>query len=89
MKELSLKLENADGLHARPAAVFAKAASQYQSKIEITAKGMTKNAKSIMGLLSLSLEKGDDIKIVASGADEEAAGVALKALIENQFAEHE
>lgn len=87
MTELTLTLENADGLHARPAAILAKAASQFQAKIDLKAKGQTKNAKSIMGILSLGLEKGDRIQIVADGADEAGAAEALRALFQSQFAE--
>lgn len=88
MTEITVLLENAEGLHARPAAILAKAAGQYQSKIEIKAKGQTKNAKSIMGILSLSLEKGDEIQIVADGADEAQAADSIKALFSSQFADH-
>lgn len=88
MTEIQFKLTNDDGLHARPAGLLVKAASQFQSKIEIRAKGQSKNAKSIMSLLSLSLEKGDDVTIAADGADEAAAAAALKSLFESGFAEH-
>lgn len=87
MTEVTLTLENADGLHARPAAILAKAAGQFQAKIDIKAKGQTKNAKSIMGILSLSLEKGDQVQIVADGADESGATETLKGLFASQFAE--
>ncbi|MBX2987059.1 MAG: HPr family phosphocarrier protein [Bdellovibrionaceae bacterium] len=87
MTEFTVRLENAEGLHARPAAVMVKLASQFQSKIEIKAKGQVKNAKSLMSLLSLGLEKGDEIQIIAQGEDGAAAASALQKLIQNQFAE--
>ena len=89
MTEITLTLENADGLHARPAAILAKTAARYTSKIDLKAKGLTKNAKSIMGILSLSLEKGDQVSIVADGADEAGATDALRGLFAAQFAEVE
>lgn len=87
MTELLFKLENAEGLHARPAGMLAKTASQFQSKIEIHARGQAKNAKSIMSLLSLGLEKGDEVRLVADGADEQAALESLRGLVDRQFAE--
>lgn len=88
MTELNLTLENNEGLHARPAAVLAKIAGQFQSKIEIKAKGQVKNAKSIMGLLSLGLEKGDEISIQIEGADEDAAIARLDSLFRAGFIEN-
>jgi phosphocarrier protein len=88
MTEITVRLENADGLHARPAAILAKAAGQYQSKIELKAKGQTKNAKSIMSILSMGLEKGDEVQIIADGSDEALATDSLKALFLSQFADH-
>ena len=87
MKDVTLKLENADGLHARPAGMLAKAASGFQSKIELRSKGLSKNAKSIMSILSMSLEHGDEVQIVADGTDEGPAVEALRGLFQNKFAE--
>ena len=87
MKEISVRLENGDGLHARPAAIFVRCASQFQSKIELEGKGQKKNAKSIMGLMGLGLEKGDQITLRADGPDESPALEALQTLIKNNFEE--
>ena len=63
---------------ARPIAMMVQLASQYVSNIEIHRDTMTVNAKSIMGMMSLKLQKGEDVTIVADGQDEDAAvsGVA-------------
>ena len=87
MKEVSVRLENGDGMHARPAAIFVRRASQFQSKIELEGKGQKKNGKSIMGLMGLGLEKGDDIILRADGEDESQALDALQTLIKNNFEE--
>lgn len=87
MREVTLTLENAEGLHARPAAVLAKMAGQFTAKVEIKAKGQQKNAKSIMGLMALGLEKGDQILLVAEGADEQNAVEQISALIRGGFQE--
>lgn len=85
MTELKITLHNNEGLHARPAGILAKAAAQYQSKIELRAKGMTKNAKSIMSILALGLEKGDEVEILADGTDESTAVNSIKSLFESNF----
>ncbi len=85
MVEVQIQLKNGDGLHARPAGILAKAASQFQAKVEIAAKGQTKNAKSVMSLLTLGLEKGDVLALRADGPDADAALAHLQALIETQL----
>ncbi len=85
MIEVQLELKNGDGLHARPAGIIAKAASQFQAKVEVSAKGQSKNAKSVMSLLTLGLERGDAFALRADGPDEEAAVNHLKSVIESQL----
>jgi phosphocarrier protein len=79
--EITLTLQTEDGLHARPAGIFAKKAGEFKSNIEIHAKGQVKNAKSIMGIMSLGLEHGTEIKLVAIGEDESQALQALSTLV--------
>ena len=85
--EKIVTIKNASGLHARPAGMFVKKASEFTSTIELIAKGKTVNAKSIMGIMSLGLGQGAEIVIKADGADQEAAVEALAELIESGFGE--
>jgi phosphocarrier protein HPr len=80
MIEKKFVVLNEDGLHARPAGVLAKNASLFQSAVELRVNGVTKSAKSIMGIMSLGLEKGAEVTIVANGPDEGAAIESLMAL---------
>lgn len=84
--EKTVTILNEEGLHARPAGVFVKKASEFKSAVEIRVNGATKNAKSIMGLMSLGLAKGAEITIVARGEDEEQAVDALAQLVASKFA---
>jgi phosphocarrier protein len=84
-KKVSIK--NASGLHARPAGMFVKKASQFKSTVEVEANGKTVNAKSIMGIMSLGLSQGDEITIIANGEDQENAVNELSTLIESGFGE--
>lgn len=83
--EKTVTLLNEEGLHARPAGVLVKKASEFKSAIEIRANGAAKNAKSIMGLMSLGLEKGAQITIVATGEDEAQAVDAIAKLVADKF----
>ena len=71
-------IQLASGLEPRPVAVLVQVASQYNSKIYVEDGDRKVNAKSIMGMMSLKLQKGEDVTIVADGQDEDAAvsGVA-------------
>ncbi len=83
--EKNVILINEDGLHARPAGILAKAAGQFTSKIEISSNGITKNAKSIMSIMSMGLKTGDSILIKADGDDSNAALECLINLFNNKF----
>lgn len=83
--EILLKLKNKEGMHARPAGVFAKKAAEFQSNIQIVVNGQTKSAKSIMALMSLCLKHDQEFKLVADGPDADQSIAALSALVENEF----
>lgn len=85
--EKIVSIKNASGLHARPAGMFVKKAAEFKSTVEVIAKGKTVNAKSIMGIMSLGLAKGDELTISANGEDEERAVNTLVELIESGFGE--
>ncbi len=83
--ELTLKIKNNEGLHARPAGILAKKAAEFQSTIQISVGGQIKSAKSIMALMSLGLKKDQEFKLIFDGPDAPAASHALQALVENEF----
>ncbi|WP_432664264.1 HPr family phosphocarrier protein [Wukongibacter baidiensis] len=85
--EKLVKILNESGLHARPTAVFVKTASGFKSEIKIEVKGNCLNGKSIMNVLSLGAKKGEEIKIIANGPDEDEAVQCLVQLIESKFGE--
>ena len=85
MNETIFIVEAEDGLHARPAGSIAKVASQFESQVEIIAQGKTKNAKSMLSIMSLGLKKSDSVTLRATGPDAEQVTQALLKLIENNF----
>ena len=85
----SVVVTNPQGLHARPADLFVKLASQYQAKIEVIKDGERVDGKSILGILTLAAVQGSRITLKISGKDEKQALNALVALIEAKFHEEE
>jgi phosphocarrier protein HPr len=83
----TLTIVNRFGIHARPAALFVKTASQFESDILVEKDGAAVSGKSIMGLLTIEGSQGSVLKVTASGADAEQALDALQELIEQKFYE--
>lgn len=87
MTEARVLICNDKGLHARAASRFARTANQFDSKIIVTANGMTAMASSIMGLMMLTAAKGCEITITAEGTEEDEAITALVDLVQAGFHE--
>ena len=76
---------NPQGLHARPAFLFAQLASKYESAISIVKDAERVDGKSILSILTLAVERGTPLSLEADGPDAEAALEALAELIEHDF----
>lgn len=87
MFEKEVIVQNQVGLHARPATFFIQKANEFKSNIWVEKDERKVSAKSLLGVLSLGITRGTNIKIVAEGADEEDAVKALIELISSDFAE--
>ena len=61
------------GLHARPSAVLAHAAKQFQSDIRLICGIEHANAKSVVALLGLNVQHGDVVRLEADGEDAASA----------------
>lgn len=79
MAEKVFKVISESGIHARPATILVQTASKFNSDLNLEYNGKTVNLKSIMGVMSLGIPKGAQIKITAEGAD---AADAMEALTE-------
>ena len=90
MQTIRITVTHSVGLHARPAAQFVQAASKYESEVtvaNITRESAAVNAKSILLVLTLGVQQGHEIEIIADGADERELIQDLKDLVENNFGE--
>lgn len=74
---------NKDGLHARPAAEFVKLATTFSAKVTVNGK----DAKSLLGIMSLGLTKGSSVELASTDPDGTDAVNALADLIETGFGE--
>lgn len=72
------------GIHARPATLLVQASSKFNADIQLEYKGKTVNLKSIMGVMSLGIGKGGEIKISADGSDEKEAIVSLEETLKKE-----
>ncbi len=91
MKTGMVKVINAVGLHARPAALFVKEANRFRSRIQVrnlTTHSSWGAANSLLGLLRLGVEKDHEIEIQAEGEDESQALESLIGLVEMDFVGH-
>ena len=71
--EKEITIMHAQGLHARPAAMFVQIAAKYDSKITVVRGTESVNGKSIMGILMLGAQHQNKITLVIEGHDAEAA----------------
>ena len=88
MKRLRKKIvvKNKLGLHARPAALFVQMANKFDSRITVEKDNEKVNGKSIMGILTLGVERGSFIIIEAEGQDAQTAISELERLVSSNEA---
>ncbi len=69
--EQDITIRSAQGLHARPAALFVQIAAKYDSNLTVTKGNETVNGKSIMGILMLGAQQNSVVRLSAEGPDAE------------------
>lgn len=85
MIEKTYVVSNRLGLHARPASLFVKTTSRFQSSIKVIKGEHEVDGKSIMGILMLAAGPGVDLKIVVDGPDEASVIQSLDDLFQRHF----
>ena len=80
-------VENQVGLHALSSQPYfaERQANEFKSSIWVEKEERRVNAKSLLGVLSLGIMGGTDIRIIADGSDEEEAVEGLVALVKSGF----
>lgn len=87
MKQGNLIIQNPTGLHARPARLFVDTAKKFRATIQVQCADRKANGKSMISLLTLGVERGAEITVMADGIDEADAYAALAQLIGDGFGE--
>nr|WP_257099085.1 phosphoenolpyruvate--protein phosphotransferase [Pseudovibrio flavus] len=65
----AILIPNPTGLHARPAAVLANLAKKFESKVLLQRGDDQANAKSVVAIMGLNIEKGAKVSLIAEGPD--------------------
>jgi phosphocarrier protein HPr len=85
MPERTVTVGSQSGLHARPAKLFVQAAAKQPVKVKISAGGRTVEARSMLGVLSLGVDRGGVVTLAAEGDGAAAAVDALATLLESDL----
>lgn len=87
MVERTVQVASSKGLHARPASLFSQAAAKSGQKVQVQKSGgKAVNAASILGIISLGIEHGDEITLSVEGDNEQAV---LDELVEFLGTDHD
>jgi phosphocarrier protein len=87
MVSQKITIKNPQGLHMRPAGVFAKGVAKYQSNVNLIFNGKSTNGKSLLNIIGACIKCGNEIEIQCDGPDEEEALQAAIDLIESGLGE--
>lgn len=82
----TLVIKNPLGLHARPAELLARTASQFEAQVELVYCSQRVDAKSILHILTLGADAGTELLLEARGVDARQAVEALVQLVDSNFA---
>lgn len=80
--EKQIIIKSTVGLHASLAAKVVQAASKYSVDINLHYHDKVVDVKSILGLMSLAVPQGENVKIVATGEQAEKAIDEIAELLE-------
>jgi phosphocarrier protein HPr len=81
MSERTVVVASSHGLHARPAALFTQTAAKAGAAVKLTKGDRTVDAASILGVISLGIEHGDEVVLSAEGEGADEALDALEAML--------
>ena len=87
MVSQKITINNPQGLHMRPAGVFAKGVAKFESDVTIHSNGKDINAKSLLNIIGACIKCGSEIELECNGPDEEEALKTAVELIESGLGE--
>ena len=88
MAQRTVRIASTSGLHARPAAIFSQAATEQSVEVTVQKQGGDAvPARSILMLLTIGADHGDEVTLRAEGEGADEAVDALSALLEKNLDE--
>lgn len=87
MKVETLNVNLKKGLYARIATIFCQRVFSYKSHIWLEKDGRKVNGKSLLGVLSLGLTSGSEVKVIVEGIDEDTALSEIKTFLTSETVE--
>lgn len=81
MTDRTVVVASSHGLHARPAALFTQTAAKTGATVKIAKGDRSVDASSILGVISLGIDHGDEVVLSAEGEGAEGALDALEKLL--------
>lgn len=79
MRKFIYTVQDANGVHARPAGLLVKAAKALDSTITLeNAAGKSAVATKLMAVMGLGIKQGDTVTVTVKGGDEEASAAAME-----------
>ena len=85
MKQFTYRIEDPNGMHARPAGALATFAKRFVSDVRVSANGKEADGKRLLALMSLGAIFGTELTFVISGEDEVHAATELEAFCRAQM----
>ena len=84
MSKKEIVVSDVEKEHDNPIAELVQVACKFDSEIILESNNRKINAKSIMGMMTLGLDAGEEITLSANGDDENAAMESIEQYLSNQ-----
>jgi phosphocarrier protein len=78
MKQFTYRIEDPNGMHARPAGMLATFAKKFQSDVRVRVGEKEADGKRLLSLMSLGAVHGSELTFTVTGEDEERAARELE-----------
>ncbi|MBP3310744.1 MAG: HPr family phosphocarrier protein [Butyricicoccus sp.] len=85
MKEVTYTIQDAQGIHARPAGLLVKKLKEFTATPTLTKGEKTIDPRKMFALMGLGIKCGESVTFTFDGADEDAAAAALEAFLKENL----
>lgn len=85
MKDFTYTIQDALGIHARPAGLLVKEAAKYPCEVTLKCGEKKGNAKKIMNVMAMGVKKDMEVTVVCEGDQEADAAAALEAFFKENL----